>query len=78
MTQFMIHTKREWMPEISKWRITLADGSPLGLRLQKNTLWPDYPKEVENEDDAMFYQKEWSRWINDQNKGLKNYNSKRG
>lgn len=73
---YIIRCKKEWIADIGKWRITLRDGGAIGPRLQKGDAWPDYPKETDTEEDALFYIKAWEKWINDQNKGLKNYTTK--
>ena len=70
---YIIRCKKEWIASIGKWRILLYDGGIIGPRLQKGDDWPDYPQETDTEEDASFYIKAWEKWMNNQNKGLKNY-----
>ena len=71
--QLRIFTSKEWSPSLSKWKITLEGGNPIGPRLKKGGEWPSYPIELDNEADAMYYQKKWEDWINYENRGIKRY-----
>ena len=71
--QYLLETERTWCPNIAKWKISLADGYPIGPRLKKGGTWPDFPIEVDDEQDAVYYQEKWKEWINFENRKIKRY-----